>query len=156
MNGLTQKCNQAIHLQSRPKSLLDWSFEPWTKTIPPVKLWSSNPSDPHIFEIISEHLKSMSPIESGLWSGLAVVILVSLLSIPAFCFCFCPGALKMCMPACCSNWLFKHIDDKIFNNRELCMALAIMQAQNTPSAPVAEAESLPLNPMVSHPVDQKD
>ena len=44
----------------------------------------------------------------------------------------------------------------IFNNRELRMALAIMHAQNTPSAPVAEAESLPLNPMVSHPVDQTD
>ena len=82
----------------------------------------------------------MSPIESGLWSSLAVVILVSLLSIPAF----------------CSNCLFKHVNDKNVNNRELRMALAIMQAQNTPSAPVAEAESLPLNPMVSHPVDQTD
>ena len=96
----------------------------------------------------------MSPIESGLWSSLAVVILVSILSIPAFCFCLCPGVLKACMPACCSNCLFKQVNDKIFNNRELRMALALMHAQNNPSAPVAESFNLPLHPMVAQPLDQ--
>ena len=80
INGETQKCNQTIHFQTRPKSLqinegnniwthtdihpttlflqaLNRSFKPWTKQIPPVKLWSSNPSNPHIFEVINEHLK---------------------------------------------------------------------------------------------------
>ena len=94
----------------------------------------------------------MSPIESGLWTSLGVVILVTLLSIPWFCYCFCPGALKACMPACCSNCLIQQVNERIFTQRELRLALALMKASNEPSAPTQEPENIPLNPVVPNPV----
>jgi hypothetical protein len=156
INGKMESCNQAIHFISKPDTVqmldgedvwvhtdshpktfflqaLDWSFEP-TKQTTSINLWSSDTTNPHIFEVISEHLKSMSPIESGLWSSLAVIIIVSLLSIPVCCFCLCLAVLKACMPGCCSNCLFKTVNDKIFSQRELTMALALLHAQNDPSA----------------------
>jgi hypothetical protein len=142
-----------IHTDHHPQTFflqsLDWSFEPWTQQIPSVNIWSTDTTNPHIFEVISEHLKSMTPIESGLWSSLAVIIVVSLLSIPICCFCLCPSVLKACMPTCCSNCLFKTINDQIFSHRELTMALALLHPQNDPSAPAAENVNLPLNPMIA-------
>jgi hypothetical protein len=126
---------------------LDWSFEPIKQTTS-INLWSSDTTNPHIFEIISEHLKSMSPIESGLWSTLAVIIIVTILGIPILCFCLCPSVLKACLPGCCSSCLFKKVNDKIFSQRELTMALALLHAQNDPSAPAPENVNLPLNPMI--------
>ena len=97
--------------------------------------------------MISEHLKSMSPIESGLWASLGAVCLVTILSIPWVCYCFCPGALKACLPACCSTCLIRQVNERIFTQRELRLALALMKASNEPSAPTLEQESLPLNPL---------
>ena len=170
INDKIEPCNQAIHFMQKPNTVqmlqgeniwvhtdshpktfflqaLDYSFEP-TKQTTSINLWSSDTTNPHIFEIISEHLKSMSPIESGLWSTLAVIIIVSLLGIPILCFCLCPAVLKACMPGCCSNCLFKTVNDKIFSQRELTMALALLHAQNDPSAPAPENVNLPLNPMI--------
>ena len=170
INGLDQKCNSAIHFQVRPQSLqikdgediwthtsansttfflksLDWDFNDWPKAIQKVNLWTKEPSDPHIFDVISEHLKAMSPIESGLWASLGAVCLITIMSIPWFCYCFCPGALKSCLPACCSSCLIRQVNERIFTQRELRLALALMKASNEPSAPTLEQESLPLNPL---------
>jgi hypothetical protein len=172
INNKIEICNQAITFMQKPDSVqmlegdqedvwvntnshpdtfflqaLDWNFEP-VKQTSSINLWSKDSTNPHVFEIIAEHLKKMSPIESGLWSTLAVIIVVTIFGIPILCFCLCPAVLKACMPGCCSNCLFKSLNDKIFSQREIGMALALLHAQNDPSAPAPPApENLPLNPL---------
>ena len=144
INEKSETCNQAIHFIEKPTTLklndvndnvwkhvdshtntfflqaLDWQFEQ-NKQVPPPNLWSTTTNNPHIFEVIGEHFKALSPIESGLWSSLAIVILIVILSIPVLCFFLCPRMLKVCLPQCCINCMFKQINDKIFSHRELSM-----------------------------------
>ena len=131
---------------------IDWEFPNLDQKLPPIQIMSINASDPHFFEILGEHFKTMTQIEKGLWSSIGSIGFLAIILTPLICFCICPNCLRKLVPNFCSDCCFKKIDNKIFNDEEIQLGLALLRAnQNdqiqTPSAPPsAPRNDLPISP----------
>ena len=91
-----------------------------------------------------EHFKIMGSIESGLMGTLGSIFLITFCLTPLICFFCCPKCQKQCIPRICCECFHKRIDNRIFKQNEVDMALALLRnnqptnAQNQqPTAPTA-------------------